>query len=195
MIENALVCLHKPMNPENRERPREFTVRAATHQDAAAIARIQHESWLATYPSEELEISQEAILAYLGDITQREKRWEAIVEGDSDRSRVFLIEETGKVIGFCRVSRLENENHIDALYLDPQVKGTGAGGKVFQDAMAWLGDERNISLEVATHNASAIGFYERYGFSVEGDDAIVKIGDKDMPTLRMVKESAVKLDP
>lgn len=58
-------------SPEQKERAPEYTIRGATPADAAAIARIHHDSWLATYPNEEAKISLEDVQIYLGDIQER----------------------------------------------------------------------------------------------------------------------------
>lgn len=180
------------MNPEHRERPPEFTVRLATPGDADRIAEIQYDSWLETYPSEELDLTVEDLRKQLDDLEMRKEGWRQKIEVLPRDCRIFVLEENGRVQGFCRVSKFSNENHIDALYLDPAIKGVGAGGKVFQESLEWLGDEQDISLEVAEHNTHAIGFYERYDFQVMGKDKVVPVGQKSMPLLRMVRKAQVQ---
>ncbi len=184
------------MNPERRERPREFTVRMADAQDAPGIARIQHESWLSTYPNEETGISREDIELYLGDIDIRtQSRLGDIEKMHTDKMRVFVIESEGKIIGYCKVRKEEVENFIDALYLDPAQKGVGAGGKLMTDALHWLGSDKAIELEVATYNAHAIAFYERYGFHETGEmgQSVSLNEGKRINTVRMIKEGSAQV--
>jgi len=176
--------MEKP--PEIREGVPKFEIESAQPQDAEAIARIQDESWIATYPNEEAGISVETIRNRRGVRAERLEQWKGRLENLPDNVHIEVVRKDGKVIGFCKVAKGDAENHIDALYLDPAEKKQGAGGAVFRSGLQWLGDEKAISLEVVAYNADAIAFYEHFGFQAigAGEGVDLKNG-QTMPDLIM----------
>lgn len=150
--------------PELREGAPQFEIALAKREDADAIARIQHDAWLATYQNDALGITREVLEHRLGGIEARKRIWEETIATLPDNLHIETVHKDGHVIGFCKVAKGEVEHHVDALYLDPNVRKQGAGGAVFRAALTWLGDERPISLEVVDYNADAIAFYEHFGF-------------------------------
>lgn len=155
-------------SPELREVALKLEIESAKPEDADAIARIQHDSWLATYPNAEAGISVETIEKRLGDLGKRSEFWQKTIEGLPENVHVDVVRKDGSVIGFCKVAKGEAENHIDALYLDPTCKKQGAGGAVFRSGLQWLGADKSISLEVVAYNADSIAFYEHFGFQQIG---------------------------
>ena len=70
--------------------------------------------------------------------------------------RVRVAERDGAILGFC----LMTDGHIDMVFVDPQVLGTGAGHALLDDA-----EQRGAaSLECFAANAPARHFYERHGW-------------------------------
>jgi len=182
----------KTEQTEKRESEPKFEIREAAVADAAVITKIQYDSWLTTYPSEEFGITKEDLIKKMGDLGLRAKRWAGIleeVEANKDKMRVFVIIEGEKRVGFCKVNKQDNEGHIDALYLDPEFKGKGAGSTVFQSSLSWLGDTKPVTLEVAAYNARDIDFYKRFGFHEDGMDEPYAVGpDQFMPLLKMRRD-------
>lgn len=151
-----------------KERRIECKVRTASQKDAAAIARIQHEAWIATYPNEHEGISAQDVEIFLGERSKREEKWRNIIEQSSTSYKIFIAEEDGEIRGFCKVEKNEHEHHISALYLDPAYRKNGIGGALIKQAIAYLGEEMSITLEVATQNENAKSFYKHYGFEEAG---------------------------
>lgn len=171
---------------ELREGVPRFEVMSATPEDAKEIARIQHESWIATYPNTDAGISQQTIEKRLGDVGKRTEFWQKTLEHLPDNVHVVTVKENDKIIGFCKVAKNELENHVDALYLDPTHKKRGAGGFVFESAIEWLGTDKPISLEVVSYNLDSIGFYKRYGFEPSGQTGSIDLRNgQSMPILVM----------
>lgn len=170
-----------------------ISVREATQDDAAAIARIQHESWLATYPNDAAEISKQDLEHHLEDVESRTQRWKGRLgpkeKGTDDILATFVLNVGDRVAGFCRVVRGKHYGHVDALYLDPAYTEKGIGGMIFQRALAWLGNDEPIDLEVASYNDRAIRFYERYGFRKQGDAKPQPLKNgKSIPLTLMVRD-------
>ena len=77
----------------------------------------------------------------------------------------LAVDETGRAIGFM----LLHGNHLEALFVDPDFRGSGIGRGLVEDA---LKRQPDLSTEVNEQNLQAIGFYERLGFERCGRSAI-----------------------
>lgn len=170
-------------------------VRIATVADAAEIARIQHESWLATYPNEVGGISREDIERYLKSVDQQTASWQRELrdEGVLANIRTFILEDAQKTLGFCRVGKTAEFGLVDSLYLDPAYIGKGIGGEVFRRGLEWLDADTPIQLKVASYNNQAIRFYERFGFRNQGGAKPLRLSDtKVIPITLMVRDVVEK---
>lgn len=58
---------------------------------------------------------------------------------------------------------------MEALFIDPQVRGTGIGRQLLQHALAL---HPQLSTDVNAQNAQAVGFYLRMGFVETGRSAL-----------------------
>ena len=77
----------------------------------------------------------------------------------------LAVDETGRAIGFM----LLHGSHLEALFVDPDFRGSGIGRGLVEDA---LKRQPDLSTEVNEQNLQAIGFYERLGFERCGRSAI-----------------------
>lgn len=91
-----------------------------------------------------------------------------------ESGQVIVAEIGGRIAGFAAVLGGE----LDGLFVEPDLWRMGVG-KALVDAAILLARRRGLSLSV-TANKAALGFYERCGFTVEGE-AQTRFG----PALRM----------
>jgi len=170
-----------------------FVITDATVEDAAGIFRIQKETWLATYPNEDIGITPEMIEERFSDIKGRVQKWKNIIEGGE--SKIWIIKSNDNVVGFCGVREGEEKNRLASIYVNPNQHGGGIGGQLMTQALAYLGSDKDIILDVASYNANAISFYEKHGFKVESEvheDDLLKIGEVKLPETRMVLAAVQK---
>lgn len=71
------------------------------------------------------------------------------------------VDENDKILGFM----LLDGTHMEALFVDPDVRGTGVGRQLLQHGLSLHGA---LSTDVNTQNAQAVGFYQRMGFVQSG---------------------------
>jgi ribosomal protein S18 acetylase RimI-like enzyme len=146
-------------------------VRAATVNDASAIARINVESWRAAYRG----IVSERFLNGIS-ISARERAWrERIIV---DTTRVTMVAENGgNVLGYCGLSTPSRDEdagfgvaEIAAIYVHPSLWRTGTGRKLMEAALATLSEAGwgAVTLWVFAANSQARAFYDRYGFTLDG---------------------------
>ena len=177
----------------SRERETKSEIRIATVDDATAIAQIQNDSWLATYPNEAAGITREDLVGYLGNIDARAFRWEGRLKKGDPNIQISVLKQGDRVIGFCSVTKMPNVGHVDALYLDPEFSGKGMGGEALEEGLRWLGNDKPIELEVASYNNRAIRFYERFGFRKQNTIKPIDLQNrKEIPLILMVRDALEK---
>jgi GNAT superfamily N-acetyltransferase len=129
-------------------------IRAATEADAEAMSRVHRASRSAAY-------AHIATPEEIDDGRFTPEWWRDIIRRDEDIS--LVCERDGELVGIALVTGAR----LDQLYVDPAQKGTGAGGKLFDAAIAVGATE----LVVFEANAAARAFYERRGWILEPDSA------------------------
>jgi ribosomal protein S18 acetylase RimI-like enzyme len=138
-------------------------VRPATLDDAAEIARVHVASWRTTYRG----LLPEDFLESLGEEPYAE-RWTRVI-GDGS-SRVFVVDENGKIVGFASCGRERaGENgfagELYAIYVLDRAQRQGHGRQLVHtvaDALREMG-LADMIVWVLRDNAPARRFYERLG--------------------------------
>ncbi len=165
-------------------------VHVAQPEDAVEIVKIQAETWLATYPNEEYGITAQDIQAKKLDDPLRVARWRLRLEDRDPSHRTWIAKEGLHIVGYCFAQTGEKENHVTALYVSPQEQHRGVGKRLMDEALIWFGTSKSVALEVATYNAKAIAFYEKYGFQkVDETPKLIPPlpSGKSIPIVKMVK--------
>lgn len=155
---------HSPEQAQTTE------VTLARPEDAEVICKIRDVAWLQTYPNEELGITEEQIrinaegpngehiprrIAWLQDkLANPDETWKAYVAKINGIARGFVIASIED----------DNKRFLNSIYVEPSFQGYGLGSKLMEQALAWLGSDHDIYLEVTSYNGNAIRFYERLGF-------------------------------
>ncbi len=152
--------------------------RRATPADAAAIAVLHTASWRSAYrgllPDDFLE-SQ--------GLAERTANWESMLA--DPEAIVLLAEDASRLLGFCACGPTRDHDgdptqewEIHNLHVDPDRRGSGIGGRLF-DAAADLGRKRlarELTLWVVDQNAPARRFYERKGMQPDGASQLHQVG-------------------
>jgi GNAT superfamily N-acetyltransferase len=142
-------------------------VRLATASDADAITRVQERTWQAAYrhvfPVAELE---------RGGFIQPQ-RWRDRIARPPAGWTTFVAEREGAVTGFASVGPSRDERGIGelyAIYVQPEEWSTGTGRALIERAEEQLrGRYREATLWVLEDNPRARAFYERAGWSPDGE--------------------------
>ncbi len=160
-------------------------IRISTPDDVYGIRQVQKKTWLVTYPNEGFGVTQEEIAKKFShdnepqgkqDLERKKMRYLL-----TDR-RVWVAEKvddkTGEkeIIGFCTALREGETNRLAAIYVDPDYQHQGVGGQMVKELLFWLGDDKDILVNVATYNQPAINFYQKFGFKKTGREGILDDG-------------------
>lgn len=146
-------------------------LRPASIEDAERIAETHVASWRAAYagllPREYLDGLR---------VAQRAGLWRRQLS-HPERVGVIIAEADERLVGFVCTSASRDEGvdrsatgEVVAIYVHPEVWGTGVGRLLMRAGRAWLADRgfRRATLWVLTDNAQARAFYAADGWSVDG---------------------------
>jgi ribosomal protein S18 acetylase RimI-like enzyme len=169
------------------------TFRQAIPEDARSLAEIHVRSWQTAYRG---KLTDE----YLDGLQpeDREERWREVLASPPEAWRTWVAEDEGSVVGFATTGRSEDADadrrtgEVYAIYLDPDVVGTGIGRKLFAHA---VGDLRERGFSTATlwvmeTNAQARRFYEIAGWRTDGASTSQRIDCESRPCVRFRAELA-----
>jgi GNAT superfamily N-acetyltransferase len=147
-------------------------IRRARVQDAAAMADINRRGWQVAYAD---IVPAETLREAGADL---EVRWADGLAGGEDGREVWVATDAGDAaIGFVSVGASRDadarpgEGEVRAIYLAPEVLGTGVGSELLacgEQALARLGHPA-ATLWVFEANLRARRFYERNGWAAEPD--------------------------
>jgi ribosomal protein S18 acetylase RimI-like enzyme len=147
---------------------KEVSLRHATVADAAAIAAVRIDSWLATYRG----VMPDAFLDGM-KLEDSVVHWRTILEAlpaAGERICVFVAESGGVIIGFASGMLLAQPKHgmgaeLTAVYLLPEWQRSGIGRRMVQKVARTLQAQGSDSLLVwvIANNTMARNFYEELG--------------------------------
>jgi len=167
-----------------------FTIRAATVQDARAIAEVHVEGWRWGYR----DLLPAHVLAAL-NVQGRERMWiDALTDRHEDQDRFVAEDESGLVIGFVATGPADGDfaappdgaGEVYAIYLRERVQGTGVGRSLFtraNEAMRSSGFPTAV-LWVFEANTLARRFYEAAGWAPDGAESVHRFERGERPVLR-----------
>ncbi|MFC8194131.1 GNAT family N-acetyltransferase [Streptomyces sp. NPDC057298] len=137
-------------------------IRAGVPGDVEQIAALHAESWRTAYagimPSSFLD----------GPLFEdRLALWRGRILEPQSAAGLFVAVDGGAVDGFVYlVPRPDGRVLLDNLHARPGRTGSGIGGRLLRQALAWAATEhsgRDVCLEVLRANTRAVAFYERHG--------------------------------
>jgi ribosomal protein S18 acetylase RimI-like enzyme len=172
-----------------------MTIRPATPNDAAGIAKVHIDSWRTSYAG----IVPDDFLASM-EYKERTSRWQSILTTYADRNYTCVAEVDGEIIGFASggiqrdIGFPDYTGELYAIYLLQSVQGNGYGRQLFEVLVKDLIEHghQSMLLWVLRDNRPARGFYEKMGgeyvsektFELGGKELVeVSYGWKDIRSL------------
>ncbi len=172
----------------------EIQVLEQTAEDVLETTHLLRDTWLETYPNDEYKITKEEILQRFDESNPKfqeriEKRKQTVNQDPADHSWIAKLD--GKIVGFCSANK-KDVNRLQAIYVLPGYQGKGVGWKLISTSLDWLGEDKEIYVNVASYNQNAIDFYTKVGFVKTGktviDDVARFPSGAVIPEIEMVKK-------
>lgn len=105
------------------------------------------------------------------------------------KARLLVAEEGGRGVGLISAVATGDVGHLGAMWVDPRVRGTGLGRRLFAaacDALEAVGCRR-LELSVTEGNDRAVALYRSFGFELTGEHEPLREGSR-LRNLEMVRE-------
>jgi RimJ/RimL family protein N-acetyltransferase len=166
-------------------------VRAATPEDALAIASVHVESWRTAYRGQ----MPDEVLASLS-VDRRAEMWRNIITSTSPWKSVLVLDRADIVEGFAHVCQARDPDvdsgvgEVSAIYLLPPVWGQGFGRELMAAALRQLAESglRSAILWVLETNDRARRFYEAGGWRRDGTKRTERIEGARVDEVRYRRE-------
>lgn len=146
-----------------------YKTREAIQSDCDWIGKVYCDSWKAAYQN---------LLpkAYLDSLTAENCMPDKVSDND------IVLAEQERVLGICHISEARHRDkkewgEVVAIYLLPEIWGSGAGSELFQTALRKLKQNgfKRVCLWVLKDNIRARTFYEKNGFRVSGSEREMEV--------------------
>lgn len=153
---------------ENEERIlQSIKITLATPEDEPELQKLIRESWLATFPNEQLGVHPEHIEEHFdnpspGDPLMSMKEYTKPLPLVDIK---FVAKQGGKIVGLCRIQEFPEENKLAGFYVLPGLEGRGIGRDLWKEAQTTLNPSKDTVLWVAEYNTNAINVYRNFGFA------------------------------
>lgn len=171
------------------------TVRAASVEDAEAIAAVHVAGWRRAFDG----VVDADFLAGL-NAGQRAAAWRRIIAEVARRSTVLVAVRSGRVAGFCSAGASRDASapadgsvgEVYAIYADPAQLGTGVGRALMTAALEFLRAEGFARATLWTLERNQLGraFYDRSGWALDGARQEEQVGPDVLPEVRYARELA-----
>ncbi len=173
----------------------DLTIKPLRTEDATGIRKMQADVWADIYPNEKAEISRQwvvdcCVAKWFSPEAARatQEHFEDIINNpDIYYYRVVL--DKNKVLGNIFLSKINDVQCLESLYLDKTLRGKKIAQKLLDDALGWTDNKKPIVLEVASYNNRAIAFYKKYGFEVE--EGSEHLFANKIPIISMIKKGEI----
>ena len=148
-----------------------YKIREAIQSDCEGIGKVYCDSWKSAYQNFLPK-------AYLDLLTAETCMPHKVSTND------IVLTGQERVLGICHISEARSRDYkvwgeVVAIYLLPEIWGSGAGSEVLQSALRKLKQKgfKNVCLWVLKDNIRARNFYEKNGFKISGNEREIEIAE------------------
>ena len=142
-----------------------ITIQKATPDDAQGIGEVFYKTWLATYPNEEIGLTEDDVEFKFKDRHLADGSKYANIP---DNQSVLTAKDGDLVVGICRLVKHEEMNELTVIYVLPEYQGRGIGKMFWNEALKFFDPSKSIIVKVVSYNKNAIEFYKKLGFKDTG---------------------------
>lgn len=166
-----------------------YDIVSPTIDDAEGLAIVAYQSWIDTYPNDDLGISMEYIRKLREHWTSEDgirRIRERIKRLDSDTDFFLRVakDSKGSVVGFIDGIKSDEAYELQDLFTFESTHGSGLGAQLWESFRSWVDPQKPIQLSVVPYTERAPAFYKKKGFlEIPGSESFYK--DTILPTIKM----------
>lgn len=168
-----------------------IVIRQATKSDAEAISLINKATWFETYGNDAYGITREYFDSSPSDHDSKEafvlRKW---IEIESSPGSYFMAFDNDRAVGYAsgKLHSDKSYNEFASIYILSEYQWKGVWRFLSDAVFRFLGNEKDVIVEVVWYNKKAIGFYERLWFSFLQELPEFEIVDGIyVPEIRMIR--------
>jgi ribosomal protein S18 acetylase RimI-like enzyme len=166
-----------------------YNIVTPTVADAEGLATVSYQSWIDTYPNEELGISAEYVrnlrVHWISeDGIQRVRERIKRLDTDTDFFLRVAKDSEGSVVGFIDGVKGDDAYELQDLFTNESTHGSGLGTQLWENFRSWTDPKKPVQLSVVPYTERAPAFYKKVGFhEVPNSEGFYK--DTIIPTIKM----------
>lgn len=148
-----------------------ISIEKSKPEDVKDINNILYQTWIDTYPNEELGVTVEDIKNSFKDSFTEEyinNVKEKISNADKNNKLYLSAKDGDKIVGVCMVKKQDEQNLLQTIYILPEYQGLGIGQMLWDEAKKFLDPNKETRLEVVDYT-KAVDFYKKLGFVETGN--------------------------
>lgn len=140
-------------------------IRLAKTSDLKEYTKLLQETYQSTYVEESLGLTKECFSReiFVTPDTQAYLKSKLKV---GDKRKTWLVFLENKMVGSITIEDKGTEYKLSAFYVLPEYQGRGIGKQLWQKVLSFA-KNKDIILDVYTHNTKAIDIYTNWGFVVD----------------------------
>jgi ribosomal protein S18 acetylase RimI-like enzyme len=108
-----------------------------------------------------------------------------VVRGEYlERDHALVAEEGATIVAYAILHVNGEEAYLRDLFVDPPFMSSGIGSLLFDEMLAFA-RARAVRRLTLTSDPNAVGFYERYGMRIVGQEASTYVPGRTLPIMAM----------
>ncbi len=156
-----------------------YQIRHAKIEDVPQIQNLLKVTWHWSYDD---TIGHEKVSELIGIWHTKDRLEEDILK---KHCQFLVCTEHRDIIATSFLDKQEKDAILSRMYIHPRHQNKGIGSKLMEKIFSALRKEACISLTVEPQNTSAIQFYSKFGFKIEGPGSCSEDPHDEIPTLIM----------
>lgn len=144
----------------------QMEIREVKPEDARGILEVLRDTWINTYPNDEIGLTKEAIKESFEKDFKKEniEEFSEKITKLSNGEKWYIAVFMNRVVGIICLFRGEEKNEIQKLYVLPEFQGKGIGKMFWKKALEFFDSKKDIVVKAVVYNKKAIEFYKKLGF-------------------------------
>lgn len=155
------------------------TIRHAQKEDVPRIQTLLQVTWHSSYDK---TLGHKKVSELINEWHTKERLEEDILK---ENCQFLVCAEEGEIIATSFLNKQEKDAILGRMYIHPGKQNKGIGSELMEKILSSISKETCISLTVEPQNISAIKFYKRFGFTIQGPGSCSEDPHDEIPTLIM----------